>query len=128
MTFVLKKKKKKKRDLFTALDMLINLQFFLCLLGVFLIFLRFQFQFCTLLFIYIEYLTMCQVPGRDLAILSMKLLSLRLPMVSYLSNPVAFVKPSLALTLQFGWLSHSSKNNILPQSSTHYSLLVLRLS
>lgn len=70
---------------------------------------------------------MCQVPDRDPAILSVKLLSLRLPMVSYLSNPVAIVKPSLALTFQCCWLSHSSKNNILPQRSTHYSPRVLRL-
>lgn len=38
---------------------------------------------------------MCQVPNRDTAVLSMNLLSLRLPVVSYLSNLMAIVKPSL---------------------------------
>lgn len=98
--------------------MFTNLQFFLCLSGVFLIFLRFQFKFCTLSSIYIEYLLCARYQTRTQAILSMKLLSSRSPIVSYLSSPVDIFKPLLSLTSQLSWLPHSFKNNILPLVST----------
>lgn len=90
---------KKLRDVcFSTLDMFTNLRFFSVSVIVFLILLRFYFKFYTLLFIYIEYLLCAKFQTRSQTILSVKLLLLRSPMISYLSNPLDIFKPSEALT------------------------------
>lgn len=89
---------KKIRDICsTTLDMFTNLQCSSVPVG-FLILLRLQFTFCPLLFTYIEYSLCAGYQTRSQAILSMRLLSLRSPMICHLSSSVHIFKLSSALT------------------------------
>lgn len=71
-----------------------------------------------MLFISIEYLFCARYQPRSQAILSMKPLSLRSPVISYLSNPVDMFKPSSTLTSLCHPALQTSKNILLPLSST----------